>query len=556
MGARRESKKPQTGDTIRLADMPGGIIALKARCFSDMIGEIPTPPPGANALKLKLILLLLTLALPALIACGPPDLATMVERVKGGVVRIDTAAGNGSGVIFDTDGDDGALVLTNYHVVAEGGRIGVMVDDADLYRGYIQGFDADLDLAVLRICCGDFQTLPFGEVAEIRPGSEVIVMGYPLGLPGAATVTRGIVSSIRPVGDFEIIQTDAPLNPGNSGGPLLSAAGEVLGINTFKVTYADGLGFAISARTVRATLPQIQGDRLLAAQATNTPLPRPTATSKPLPATTPEIITLSTVSSGVGHTCGLNPDGNPVCWGRNDYGQATPPSGEKLTAISSGDYHTCGLRLDGIPVCWGVDALVRTTPVAGEKLVTISSGESHICGLRTDGIPVCWGGNRVGQATPPVGERLHSISSRSHSHTCGLRQDGTPVCWGGNWYRQASPPAGERLTTISSGRDHTCGLHTDGIPVCWGLNAVGQAAPPVGENFVQISSGGGHTCGLRSDGTPVCWGKDDDGQATPPDGEKLITISSGRYYTCGLRLDGTPVCWGDNEYGQATPPGE
>ena len=517
-----------------------------------MIKEIPTPPPGATALKLKLCLLLVILALPALIACGPPDLATMVERVKGGVVRIDTAEGNGSGVIFDTYGDDGALVLTNYHVVAEGGHIAVMVDDVDSYRGRLQRFDADLDLAVLRICCGDFQTLPFGEVAEIRPGSEVIVMGYPLGLPGAATVTRGIVSSIRPVGDFEVIQTDAPLNPGNSGGPLLSVAGEVLGINTFGISDTEGLGFAISARTVRATLPQIQGDRLLALQSASTPLPQPGATPTPLPTPTPELVTLSAISSGVAHTCGLRPDGTPVCWGNNGYGRATPPVGQKFVSISSGALYTCGLRYDNTPLCWGNNRDGQSRPPAEEQLTVISSGTSHTCGLRQDGTPVCWGSNKLGEATPPTGEKFAAISSGSYT-TCGLRQNGTPICWGSNYFGQIQPPAGEKLTAISSGGSHTCGLRLDGTPVCWGNNKFGQIQPPAGEKLTDISSAAYHTCGLRPDGTPICWGES---RGEPPTGEKLTVISSGTSVTCGLKHDGTPVCWGWNGDGQHKPPSE
>ena len=545
----------------------------------------------------------------------------MVERVKGGVVRIDTAEGNGSGVIFDTDGDDGALVLTNYHVVADGGRIAVMVDDADSYRGRLQGFDADLDLAVLRICCGDFQTLPFGEVAEIRPGSEVIVMGYPLGLPGAATVTRGIVSSIRPVGDFEVIQTDAPLNPGNSGGPLLSAAGEVLGINTFGISDTEGLGFALSERMVQAALPNLQRERgfvraptatptriparpkatptrrptntpgpniptmadaSLAVIPNSTPAPVPTATpaptptsvptpnptSTPLPTPTPELIVLSAISSATWHTCGLRLDGTPICWGSDRYGKSQPPAGELLTTISSSDKYTCGLRQDGTPVCWGD---LGVAPPTGEHLTTISSGGDHTCGLRSDGTPICWGRNYAGQSRQPTEEKLVAISS-SGAHTCGLRQDNTLVCWGashaaGAVARQSGNPLGddwvihtagsaERLTTISNRYDHTCGLRPDGTPVCWGYNGHGQAIPPEGERLAAISSGGGHTCGLRADGTPVCWGYNLSGQAAPPAGEKFESISSGGDHTCGLRHDGTPVCWGSNASGQSTPPRE
>ena len=199
------------------------------------------------------------------------NLATMVEQVRPAVVRIQTNSGSGSGVIFDSTSEGGALVLTNSHVVDRAGYISVEVEDSATYRGYLQGVDYGIDLAVLSICCGKFKELAFGDVSKLKPGSEVVAMGYPLDLPGAASITRGIVSAIRLVGDTEIIQMDAPINPGNSGGPLLSASGEVLGINTFTIG-KEGLGFAVSEREVQMVLPEITGDRVLAAaKPTSTP---------------------------------------------------------------------------------------------------------------------------------------------------------------------------------------------------------------------------------------------------------------------------------------------
>ena len=86
----------------------------------------------------------------------------------------------------------------------------------------------------LEICCSRFHSLAFKNAATLNSGSEVVAIGYPLGLSGAATVTRGIVSAVRYDSRHQawVIQTDAPINPGNSGGPLLSSSGGVVGINT------------------------------------------------------------------------------------------------------------------------------------------------------------------------------------------------------------------------------------------------------------------------------------------------------------------------------------
>jgi S1-C subfamily serine protease len=175
--------------------------------------------------------------------------------------------GSGSGVIFETNATDGsALVLTNFHVIEGASRVDVVVNDRITHVGAIQGTDPARDLAVVRICCGGFQAAPFGDAAGLKVGAEVVAIGYALGIPGSATVTRGIVSAVRFEGDTQrwVIQTDAPMNPGNSGGPLFSTSGQVMGINTFKVAatregrLAEGLGFAVSEVTVREQLPRLK----------------------------------------------------------------------------------------------------------------------------------------------------------------------------------------------------------------------------------------------------------------------------------------------------------
>ena len=206
-------------------------------------------------------------------------LSAMVKQVRPAVVRIQTSSGAGSGVIFETQGQTGYIV-TNHHVVEGDVQVTVIVNDSTTYSGSVLGTDSARDLAVVSICCGSFQTLPFGNAATLQPGDEVVAIGYALGLPGEATVSLGIVSAVRYDSAFrsDVIQTDAAINPGNSGGPMLSLSGEILGINTFRYDESqsgrptEGLGFAISGTTVQrqiSTLP------------VGTPAPTPTLTRRP-----------------------------------------------------------------------------------------------------------------------------------------------------------------------------------------------------------------------------------------------------------------------------------
>ena len=213
-----------------------------------------------------------------------PGLAEMVDRVKSGVVRINTSSGVGSGIIIEALSGQKALVLTNYHVVADSFRIDVLVNDSRTFRGRVVGFDQQRDLAVLEICCDDFPVLQFSSAPDIGVGSEVVAIGYALGLTGNATVTRGIVSAVRyhPAMKAWVIQTDASINPGNSGGPLLLPTGEVIGIATFLQSRDNrgnptaGLGFAISERSIRRLLPDLKdGARLVWSSSGSGPSPGP-----------------------------------------------------------------------------------------------------------------------------------------------------------------------------------------------------------------------------------------------------------------------------------------
>ena len=132
---------------------------------------------------------------------------------------------------------------------------------------------------MVKICCGSFSKLPFGDADSLEPGDEVIAIGYALGLSGEATITRGIVSAVRydDSHQSDVIQTDAALNPGNSGGPLLPMSGRIMGINTFGYAgpEVESLGFAISVKTVQQEIPSLRTGRPAA-----TPTPTP---SRPPP---------------------------------------------------------------------------------------------------------------------------------------------------------------------------------------------------------------------------------------------------------------------------------
>ena len=210
-----------------------------------------------------------------------PSLREMVKQARPSVVRIETGAGGGSGAIFEVNNRT-ALIITNHHVVEGVAEVNVTVNDSSTYRGSVLGTDPVRDLAVVRVCCGSFRALPFGDASRLEPGDEVVAIGYALGLSGEATITRGIVSAVRydDSHQSEVIQTDAAINPGNSGGPLLSMSGQIMGINTFVYvgTGVAALGFAISVKTVEQEIPSLRTGRPAA-----TPTPTPSGPPPTLP---------------------------------------------------------------------------------------------------------------------------------------------------------------------------------------------------------------------------------------------------------------------------------
>jgi S1-C subfamily serine protease len=189
-----------------------------------------------------------------------------VARVAPAVVRVDVArssqrtrrsasdgrepAGSGSGFFFTPDG----LLLTNAHVIEGGPFVDVTLVEGTTHRADVVGQDPDTDLAVLAIAGSGLPCLTFADARHVRVGQIAIAVGNPLGF--THTVTSGVVSAVgrslrtaagRMVDD--VVQTDAALNPGNSGGPLVNTAAQVIGVNTAVIRPAQGIAFAISSNT-------------------------------------------------------------------------------------------------------------------------------------------------------------------------------------------------------------------------------------------------------------------------------------------------------------------
>ena len=189
-----------------------------------------------------------------------PSLSEVIEQVRPSVVKVFNG-NRGSGVIVETE-DETAYVLTASHVVDDReNAITVRVNDEDYYDGTLLTRDPIRDLAVVTICCGDFTAAEFGETKDVKVGDDLFAMGYPRGssLHGPASVATGIVSAIPyNLGrDHTAIQTDAALNPGNSGGPFFSMDGLVIAIHRAGYHNSEGLNFGVSSRSIQLGMPSL-----------------------------------------------------------------------------------------------------------------------------------------------------------------------------------------------------------------------------------------------------------------------------------------------------------
>jgi S1-C subfamily serine protease len=203
----------------------------------------------------------------------PSDTADVIEDVLPSVVNVrvrsvtfdplggeQQSQGQGSGVIIDADG----IIVTNFHVVRTAVDVNVAFSDGRNLDGRVIGAAPERDLAVIKVEGDDMDPIDIGNSEALRLGDEVVALGFPLGLGGGATVTKGIVSStsrtIQPQGGVRlggVLQTDAAINPGNSGGALVDGNGRLVGINTAAAGAgaAENVGFAIS---IDSAIPVIE----------------------------------------------------------------------------------------------------------------------------------------------------------------------------------------------------------------------------------------------------------------------------------------------------------
>jgi serine protease Do len=171
--------------------------------------------------------------------------------------RTPNASGSGSGVIIDPEGH----IITNNHVIGDATEIEVRFSDKSKLIAHVVGKDLDTDLAVLKVTADHpLPSAKFGDSSSVRVGQWVLAVGNPFGLD--RTVTLGVVSGIGReninLSRYEnFIQTDASINPGNSGGPLFNLRGEVIGINTAIINFAQGIGFAIPSNMAKHVLQQL-----------------------------------------------------------------------------------------------------------------------------------------------------------------------------------------------------------------------------------------------------------------------------------------------------------
>ncbi len=251
-----------------LASLVGGVIG-GAVVFISIETQPASPPPASQAALSESITVEVSSAVTEVVSRVGSSVVTVINHLPpqrsffGGVIE---QSGSGSGVVISDEGH----IVTNFHVIDGAQRLEVVLADGTPLPATLIGADPYADLAVLQADVERLPAIPFGNSDAMLPGETVIAIGSPLG-DFVNTVTVGVVSAtgrtFQGVGGFvlqDLIQTDAAINQGNSGGPLVNLAGQVVGINTLVVrgsgaggAVAEGLGFSIPSNTVKALVAQI-----------------------------------------------------------------------------------------------------------------------------------------------------------------------------------------------------------------------------------------------------------------------------------------------------------
>lgn len=181
------------------------------------------------------------------------DFSGIVESSLKSVATVATDVAQASGFFVREDG----YLVTNAHVLTGGRYVEIITYDKTLYSAQLAGFNLDDDIALLKVD-GSFEALVLEDSDVVKVGEKVIAIGNPLGL--SFTTTEGIVSAVDragPNGQPAYVQTDVSLNPGNSGGPLINKQGKVIGINNFKLSNAESIGFALESNYIKSAVNEI-----------------------------------------------------------------------------------------------------------------------------------------------------------------------------------------------------------------------------------------------------------------------------------------------------------
>jgi S1-C subfamily serine protease len=197
-----------------------------------------------------------------------PAVVTVSSQTRSlGVFGEQTQRGAGTGFVVRSDG----VILTNDHVVDGAADLTVTLPDGRSVAAQVLATDPEHDLAVLRVDASSLATVTLGDSSDVAVGQRVVAIGYALSLTGGPTVTSGIISSLErtiqvqdPGADFrssvrtyeDVLQTDAALNAGNSGGPLVTLDGEVIGVNAAGSAQAENIGFAIAIDAAKSLIEQ------------------------------------------------------------------------------------------------------------------------------------------------------------------------------------------------------------------------------------------------------------------------------------------------------------
>jgi hypothetical protein len=251
-------------------------------------------------------------------------------------------------------------------------------------------------------------------------------------------------------------------------------------------------------------------------------------------------ITLTQITSGDFHNCGISSNLSLGCWFKS--GSALPvPSGTFLAVEAGPDHRSCGLRSDSTLACWTDNGSLLTDTPSGTFIDVAAGVTYNKCGVRTDGTVTCWGGtNDFGEATPPSGT-FKSVAVSLY-HSCGIQSDDSIDCWGADSFGESTPPTGT-FSAVDVGWNYGCGLRTNGTVTCWGRDDDGQSSGYPTGTVTALATGQDFACAVLGTGALYCWGDNTFGKANPPSGTfNLVSASSS--FACGVRTTGAHTCWG------------